>query len=109
MKRRIPLEQAVQELKKIFDDITNVNEWARHMGYSRSYFSRKVKILFGKTPKEILRECQMGKIETEILEDPEAIGYKIAANTGLNSPKRLQEFLSNHYDMTLNDLRQKIL
>lgn len=108
-RKRKSIELAVKELKANFEELNTVTDWANHMGYSRSYFCRKVKEFFGKTPKEIIREVQREKIEAEILKDPEAIGYKIAVNASLPCDKALHKFLSFHYDMTLNDLRQQLL
>lgn len=108
-KKRIPIEFAVEELQVNFEELNTVKAWANHMGYSRSHFCRRVKEFFSKTPKGILKEVQRERIEAEILEDPEAIGFKIAVNAGLSCDKALNKFLDMHYDMTLNELRRELL
>jgi|SRR5690625_1146974 len=106
IKKRKPIEEAVQELKEHRKEIQCVNEWALYMGYSRSYFSRKVKGMFGRTPKRILADNKLEMIKEEIEKQPHAIGYTIAVNTGLEDEKALYKFLTTHFDTTLTDLRQ---
>lgn len=108
LKRRKPIEQAIQELKVHWKEIQSVNEWACHMGYSRSYFSRKVKGMFGRTPKQILSDRTFEMIRKEIEKHPSAIGYTIAVNTGLEDEKALYKFLTTHFDTTLTELRQQV-
>ena len=74
-KNRIPLVRAIQELKANFEEITTVKGWARHMGYSRSHFSRCIKKKFSRAPKVILAEIKLEQLKKAILEDPDAIGY----------------------------------
>lgn len=106
---RIPLTKAVQELKANIGKIGNVSEWARHMGYSRSHFCRSIKKQYRKLPKEVLAEVRLEKIKQAILEDPNAIGYKIAINAGFIDDKALYKFLTNHLGITFIEFRQEIL
>ncbi|MDR8393091.1 AraC family transcriptional regulator [Aliifodinibius sp. S!AR15-10] len=105
---RIPMERAVKELKTNYQELTCVNEWAEYMGYSRSYFSRRIREIFGRPPKEIMIEITMKSVREEISEDPRAIGYKIAVNVGLNDEKALNKFLDSHFDTSLTELRQQL-
>lgn len=79
------------------------------MDYSRTWFSRKVKDIFGRTPKEILAQTRLKLVKEEILEDPEVIGYKIAISLDLNDGKVLHKFLISHFFTTLTGLREELL
>ncbi len=106
---RIPLVRAVQELKVNSEELTTVKGWAGHMGYSRSHFSRCIKKQFGRTPKVILAEVRLEQVKEAILEDPDAIGYKIASDANFTDDRALYKFLNNHCEMTFTEFRQEVL
>lgn len=108
-KNRIPIVRAVQELKANAEGITTVKGWARYMGYSRSHFSRCIKKQFGRAPKVMLAEIKLKQVKKAILEDPDAIGYKIASDANFTDDKALYKFLNNHCEMTFTEFRQEVL
>ena len=106
---RKPLRTAMIELESHLGEIFTVKEWADHMGYSRYYFSRKVKKKFGKSPKDLLTEMKLQKVKQQIQEDPEAIGYHIATEVGFPNERSLYKFLAIKIGLTLSSLQDLLL
>lgn len=106
---RKPVGTAVLELESNLGEIFTVREWADHMGYSRSYFSRKIKKKFGKSPKDLLTEVKLNKVKQQIREEPEAIGYHIATEVGFPNERALYKFLAINIGLTLSSLQDLVL
>lgn len=103
-----PISESISELEKNLENIATITEWALLMGYNRSYFSRAFQKHFKKPPKEVLKKVRLKYIMKEIRQDPDAIGYKIAVEVGLNDEKALYKFLMTHYSISINELREYI-
>lgn len=108
-KEKKPLRRAVWELRVHYQKIKTVGAWAKHMGYSRAYFSRCIKRKHGRSPKEILAEIKLKRVKRAIRQNPDAIGYKIAVKSNFTDEKALYKFLKIYYSTTLTELREEML
>ena len=107
--QRIPIRYALEVLQEKAPDILTVSDWALSMRYSRSHFCRSFKKEFGIAPKRKLRVYRLRIIKREVKKDPEAIGYKIAVNSGFRDEKALHKYLSFHCKMNLSEFKIQIL
>ncbi len=103
------IEMAVEVLDQQLKHIPNVKIWAVFMGYSRSYFSSKIKEQFGKTPTELLRDIRIKHIYNQILTHPNETSYGVARLVGLENDDALYKFLSYHFNTNFTELRRSLL
>lgn len=103
------IETAVEMLKANIHRIPNIIIWAEMMGYSRSYFSRKIKEYYGQTPSQLLRDVRIKIIHKKILSHPRKTSYGIARLVGLPNDDLLYKFLSYHFDTNFTELQKKLL
>ncbi len=103
------IETAIEMLKANIHRIPNVKIWAEMMGYSRSYFSRKIKEYYGQTPSELLRDVRIKLIHKKILTHPRKTSYGVARLVGLQNDDLLYKFLSYHFDTNFTELHKKLL
>jgi len=110
MKResRIDISKAIEVLQDNRFDVLTVCEWADAMGYSRWHFCRIFKKQFGVCPKDKLKSFRYTLIKKEIRKTPDAIGYRIAVNTGLPNEKSLHKFLNANFGKNLTMLRNEL-
>lgn len=104
---KVPLNEAFIFLFVHFNEIRNVGEWAKKMGYSRSHFSREIKKYFYKSPKILLRNAKLFAIVIVFLNDPHYKAFSIAKETGFDNEKSLGQFLSRNFNITITEIRRR--
>lgn len=106
----IPIKETRIFAKEHIRRIATVRDLAKMMGYSRSYFSTRVKEYYEKTPAEIIREVRFKKIREAILKYPYETSRAIAERAGLRGGHpALYKFLNTHWDTNFTELRKKLL
>ncbi len=89
--------------------IDSVESWAGLSGVSRSWLYKAMNDSYGKNPKLLIREKRFEKMITVLKNDPEATGYCIAAEAGLQDEQALYKFLSRYYETNLTKLRIEVI
>ncbi|NGP89630.1 helix-turn-helix domain-containing protein [Fodinibius halophilus] len=105
----IHLKLSLNILKKNLKQITSVQDWARYMGYSRSYFSTSFSEHFGETPYKCLCRVRYTQLHKATLQYPYKTSRAIAAEIGLKDEQALYKFLKRHYETNFTELREKLL
>ena len=88
MKKRIRISEALTLLEQNYPDIQTIAEWADEMGYSRSYFCRRLTKEFGLSPKEF----RLRLIKKEIQKTRKPLARKLPGITGLPVKRHLTNF-----------------
>lgn len=103
-------KQAVRLLEEHIADIPNVQYWAVKAGVSRSWLCKSMKVIYGKSPKIILREMKYEKVVRLIQEQNlEAGCYSIAVDAGFRNASALSKFLSAYHDSNFTELKTEII
>lgn len=97
------------ELEVNIHRIDSVEAWAQLAGVSRSWLYKAMNDSYGKNPKLLLRERRFKKMISILENDPEATGYFVAAEAGLQDEQALYKFLSRYYKTSLTRLRIKVI
>lgn len=103
------IEKSIGVLDKNLKEISNVSEWAKYMGYSRSYFSTRFAECFGESPLDCLCRVRYRKLHKAILQYPHKTSRAIAQEIGLRDEQALYKFLRKHYDTNFTEVREKLL
>lgn len=103
---RIPIEHAVSELARHPAEIGTVDQWARHMGYSRSYFSTRFREVFGRGALDVFSEVKYKLIISFLIKRPQLNSSEIAVQAGFWNDRALRRFLRNGYRINISQLRQ---
>lgn len=93
------IDLAVDILINNIEQIKNVSEWARKIGYSRAHFCRKFTLKFNENPKLVLRRARFRKICRVILSDWSATAFKVALEAGIQDEKALHKFLNRNFGL----------
>lgn len=104
--------KAKQAYRVILDDLSSISDvktWAEKAGVSTRWLCQAMKKVYGNSPKILLRKRRYMVLVKCLTEDPDLTGYCLAREVGLIDEKALYKFLSNHYDTSLTQLRDKII
>lgn len=88
------------------DSSFNVEELCQAMGMSYSQLQRKLSILTGKSPNQIIREVRLQKA-IQLLRDPEMNIGDVAFQTGFNDPSYFTRIFTREYGMPPSEYREK--
>ncbi|HKJ33726.1 MAG TPA: helix-turn-helix domain-containing protein [Balneolales bacterium] len=103
------MEEATTILIGNLQHIHTVRDWAERLGYnSVTKFTRQFKHYSGLTPGRVIRYIRLVCIMELIAYDPDLTGYEIALKVGLADEKALYDFLTNHNNSTLSQLKKTI-
>jgi AraC-like DNA-binding protein len=101
-------ERAERTLKDHIAEIQTVNQWAVHMGYeSVEYFSRKIRNVYGRRPKEILIDVKLQCIEDRLRKSGDEILYCIAREVGFDHDTAMYKFIKRHTGKTPSQLKRE--
>lgn len=104
---RMPVAEALKVLRQHIEEIYTVSDWARIMGYSRSYFSRQIRKLYKEKPVDLLRKVKLKVALEAFTENPASKAYVVACKTGFGSARALGQFVSRNYSITLPEMRMR--
>lgn len=103
-------DQAVRLLKMQIASISDVQNWADEIGYSRRWLCKSMKVVYGLQPKIILRQMKYEKIVWLIHEEGvNASCYSVAVDAGFEEAKKVSMFLSSYYNTNFTELKMKLL
>ena len=102
---RKPINIAVRELESNLGEIFTVQEWADYMGYSRCYFSHKIKKRFGKSPKDLLTEVKLKKVKQLIQKNPDELGFQVATEIGFIDERSMYKFLKTSTGFKFSEIK----
>lgn len=103
---KLPIEDAKIILLKNLNEIQTVTNWANQMGYNSSkYFSRKIRDLYGKRPKQIIIELRLQRIREYLKGSNNQIFYWVAIESGFKNDTSLYKFVRRHTGKSLSELR----
>lgn len=107
MRTKKPIDRAIEVLQANITAIGTVTEWARVMGYSRSYFSKRFHEIFGCCAIEVLIGIKFSLIVQIISEHPERESDYIARLAGFSNAQALRRFLRYNYHINITGLRER--
>lgn len=103
-------EHSVRLLEERIADIPDVQTWASESGVSRRWLSKSMKLVYGKSPKIILREMKYEKVVWLISEEGvDASCYSVAVDTGFGNEIALSKFLKAFYETNFTKLKVEIV
>ncbi|MDG5766892.1 helix-turn-helix domain-containing protein [Balneolales bacterium ANBcel1] len=101
---------AIDILLENVESIPNVQVWADKARMSRRWLCRSIRMAYGKSPKEILREVKFEKVVCLILDQGlEAGCYSVGIDSGFKSASGLSKFLSAYHNVTFTELKNVII
>jgi len=103
---RIPIRDAIRELVTNPSIIGTVDQWAEHMGYSRSYFSTCFRKEFGKGALETFCEIKYKLVISILKKYPRLESGRIANEAGFWNERALRRFLRNDCRINISQLRE---
>jgi len=102
-------DEAIEILIQNIADIPDVQRWAEAAGVSRGWLWYTMKKIYGKTPREIIREVRFKTIVQLLKKDIHAISYSIARDAGFQDDDSMRKFLSNNYRYTFTTLKDEVI
>jgi len=107
--RILKARSVYSELELNIHRIDSVKTWAQLTGVSRSWLYKAMNDSYGKNPKLLVREKRFEKMINILKNDPEATGYFVAAEAGLQDEQALYKFLSRYYKTSLTRMRVEVI
>lgn len=80
----------------------NVNILGKDLGFSRTNFYRKIKVLTGMTPNDLLRMCRLNRAAELLLTRQHTIG-EISDITGFGTQSHFSSLFKKHFGMSPRD------
>lgn len=106
-RKKIPIEKALFFLTDHIKTIKNVADWAQGMGYSRSYFSRSIHLIYSESAIELFHKAKLASICAAWQKKPHAKAYEIAKDTGYKNGKFMGQFLWHNFGVNTYHIRER--
>ncbi|MCH8548670.1 MAG: hypothetical protein LAT80_07305 [Balneolaceae bacterium] len=101
-------KRAVEILELNINKIRSVQDWAICIGTSRSWLVTTMRRVYGRSPKQIIREIRFKMIVKLIKEDRLIAGFAAAIDSGLRDDIALSKFLKLHFGLRFTELKKLI-
>lgn len=107
VREKLPFEQGLVFLTGHIKTLISVTHWAHGMGYSRSHFSRNIRLIYSESAVNLFHKAKLTAICTACQKKPHAKAFTIAKETGFENGKSMGQFLWHNFGIHVGDIRKR--